>query len=408
MTLLRALAVLSFVAACGEVHEYPDGGGGDDDDVDAGIGGDDGGGGDTTPPDTTFQVVPPALDNSTSVRFEFTANEPSTFTCQIDGGAAVACESPRMVVGLADGPHTFSVRATDLAGNVEVDPAVHGWSIDSTTPDTQIDDGPTGAVAAATARFTFSSLDAGAGATFDCALDSDAFAACTSPHDLSALAEGAHMFRVRVTDATGNADPTPAERSWTVDTVAPTVSIAQPTTPTSDATPTFTFTTGGAPTVVECRMDGATYGACSTPTTHTPAALSPDGPHTFEVRVADEAGNTATASTTVDLDTMAPTIMINTGVANGGATNDTTPTWGFSTAGSPTTIECRVETVSFGACTTSYTAPTLAPGSHVLTIHVVDAAGNESTVTRSFTLDTTPPTASFTTVPPASALDVTA
>ena len=132
-----------------------------------------------------------------------------------------ACTSPYAFSGLADGAHSFQVRARDAAGN-ESAAASYGWTIDTTAPETTIDSGPVGTVGSAEAIFTFSS-EAGAG--FECELDGGGFAACTSPKTYSGLAEGAHTFRVRARDAAGNADPTPATRSWTVDTVAPDTTI---------------------------------------------------------------------------------------------------------------------------------------------------------------------------------------
>ena len=49
--------------------------------------------------------------------------------------------------------------------------------------------------------------------------------ACTSPAPLTGLAQGMHAFAVRATDAAGHDDPSPATRSWTVDTVAPEVAF---------------------------------------------------------------------------------------------------------------------------------------------------------------------------------------
>jgi len=56
---------------------------------------------------------------------------------------------------------------------------------------------------------------------FQCALDAAAFAACTSPQAYSSLAAGTHTFQVRAVDSGGNADPTPATRSWTVQSQQP-------------------------------------------------------------------------------------------------------------------------------------------------------------------------------------------
>jgi hypothetical protein len=63
-----------------------------------------------------------------------------------------------------------------------------------------------------TARVTFSSDDAEA--RFECRLDGGAFGACVSPADYAGLAAGTHTVDVRAIDLAGNADPTPASRSF--------------------------------------------------------------------------------------------------------------------------------------------------------------------------------------------------
>jgi large repetitive protein len=62
---------------------------------------------------------------------------------------------------------------------------------------------------------------AGGCSTFQCSRDGASFAACTSPKSYSSLSQGNHTFQVRAIDNAGNVDPTPASRSWFVDTVVP-------------------------------------------------------------------------------------------------------------------------------------------------------------------------------------------
>jgi hypothetical protein len=85
---------------------------------------------DVTPPDTTITSGPASSTTSTSASFAFTATEAgSAFECQLDGGAYGSCTSPKAYSSLAVGSHTFSVRATDAAGNTDATPATATWTI---------------------------------------------------------------------------------------------------------------------------------------------------------------------------------------------------------------------------------------------------------------------------------------
>jgi hypothetical protein len=99
-----------------------------------------GGGTDTTAPQTTITSGPPATSTSTSASFAFTSSEAnSTFQCSLDGAARAACTSPRTYSALSTGSHTFSVWATDAAGNTDATAATQTWSVGSgggTTPQT--------------------------------------------------------------------------------------------------------------------------------------------------------------------------------------------------------------------------------------------------------------------------------
>jgi hypothetical protein len=87
---------------------------------------------DTTPPVATIASV---STNAGEAVFTFSSSEPgSTFECALDGGAFAPCASPQSYSALAYGSHTFSVRATDSAGNTGPD-ATHAWSYPQPLPD---------------------------------------------------------------------------------------------------------------------------------------------------------------------------------------------------------------------------------------------------------------------------------
>lgn len=86
---------------------------------------------------------------------------------------------------------------------------------DTTPPETTIDSGPGGATPDHTPTFTFSSNEP-ADASFQCAVDGGAFAACSSPHTTATLPPGTHTFKVVASDASGNTDASPATRTFEV------------------------------------------------------------------------------------------------------------------------------------------------------------------------------------------------
>lgn len=116
-----------------------------------------------------------------------------------------------------DGARTLTALAVDASGN-QATSAAATVTVDNTAPDTTIVAGPTDTVTSATATFEFTATEA---ATFECALDAGAYAACSSPMTYDELAEGEHTFAVRAIDAAGTVDATPATATWTIDTGAP-------------------------------------------------------------------------------------------------------------------------------------------------------------------------------------------
>lgn len=86
------------------------------------------------PPDTSIDSGPASLTNATTASFGFHSPAgDATFQCGLDGAAFTACASPKSYSGLAQGPHTFAVRAT-ASGGTDPSPATSSWTVDLTPP----------------------------------------------------------------------------------------------------------------------------------------------------------------------------------------------------------------------------------------------------------------------------------
>lgn len=168
---------------------------------------------DTTPPIVTLTAKPAPMYNSTSGSVSFTANEPSTFTCSLDGGNAVSCTSPWTFTSLAEGSHTLAITATNTAG-LTSGSVSHSWTIDTTPPETVFTGQP--ANPATSLPYTFSFIASEPGSTFECTLDGGTYAVCTTPYSLTNLSNGIHVLQVRAKDPIGNYDITAASYTWTV------------------------------------------------------------------------------------------------------------------------------------------------------------------------------------------------
>jgi subtilisin-like proprotein convertase family protein len=87
---------------------------------------------DLTPPQTQIDSAPKATlktkAKSAPYSIVFSADETATFKCSLDGAAPTSCTSP--ATGEAKkGPHTFSVTATDAAGNPDPTPPTATWTV---------------------------------------------------------------------------------------------------------------------------------------------------------------------------------------------------------------------------------------------------------------------------------------
>lgn len=331
---------------------------------------------DGTPPQTTITGPPAGPVNTTAGLPDFTSSEsPASFQCRVgNAGAWTQCSPPQQITFPGEGSHMFSVRAYDSAGNVDPTPASRTWTVDLTAPNTSISGGPAGAVAATDATFSLSS-SASDQAGFECRLDGGAWEACSSPRQLTGLADGDHTFEARTLDTAGNRDESPESRSWTVDTTAPGTSILTgPSGSVSSASAAFTFTSPEAGVSFECRLDGGAWEACTSP--RQLSGLT-DGEHTFEVRGIDAAlnveGSPATRIWTVD--TTAPETTITSGPADPASSPDAS--FGFSSADSDVAgFECSLDGAEWVACNSPQQFTGLADGPHELQVRATDGVGH--------------------------------
>jgi hypothetical protein len=87
----------------------------------------------TDPPTATITAGPGegSIISDPTPSFGFKSSEPgSLFQCRVDAGAFKSCSSPRTLEPLADGVHTFSVRAIDAPGNVGA-PVARSFTVDA-------------------------------------------------------------------------------------------------------------------------------------------------------------------------------------------------------------------------------------------------------------------------------------
>jgi hypothetical protein len=172
--------------------------------------------------DTALTDGPAPLEATRTATFDYSTGAGTAFECSLDFGAFTACGTgttgSRTVTVTTDGVHNFRVRAR-TGGWIDAVAAARSWTVDTAAPNTTLDPlagpGEGSVVTSTTASFGFTSTEP-ADARFECRLDAQPFAECTNPRQLNGLAPGAHTFEVRAIDKAGNADPTPATRSWSV------------------------------------------------------------------------------------------------------------------------------------------------------------------------------------------------
>lgn len=273
------------------------------------------------------------------------------------------------------------------------------------------------------------------GQTYDLTLNSASGkweATITAPGKTSYnLAGGYYNVSVEATNEAGtkgSADASTVDGLKLVvkETVAPVITIVSPTAgayvANSKQPVVFNITdeTGGSGVDISTlvvKQDGTAVAAANiTHTaitngysmTYTPSAALSDGSHTVTINCKDHDGNAAAEkSTTYTVDTVPPTLNVTSpadglitaasSVTVAGTTNDATS--------SPVVITVSLNgtdqgTIPVGTGGTFSKVVTLKEGSNTIIVKAKDAAGKESSVTRTVTLDTSVPKIKAATITP--------
>jgi hypothetical protein len=334
---------------------------------------------------------PAAATNQTNANFAFTSNVPSglDYECKLDSAPSwTPCNSKTASYsGLADGSHTFRARA--IAGGNDVGSTSYTWSIDTVIPVYTVNGAPSGLVNTRSANITFTVGKTMPPGSARCSLDGATPTACTSPQNLTGLADGPHSFAVSGTDSVGNFGST--TKNWTVDATKPVASIdSGPVGVSSTADVDFTFSATDNMTAnpaIQCQIKNRkddtvvqTWTACTSPYHQ----VRPTGKWQLQVRASDNAGNVSDVQTyDWDANTAEPVIIGDTFTFNGdptvghsGGTSSSDAEFEFEAAtyeldendepveveGTNFTYECWLDEVPLGACESPMTLHDLTGG----------------------------------------------
>jgi hypothetical protein len=177
-------------------------------------------------------------------------------------------------------------------------------------------------------------------------------------------------------------------QAFTVDLLPPTVSItAQPPALSNNANPSFTFAANKVGTTFQCALDAAALAPCTSP--HSYPGLT-TGSHTFTVQTTDAFGRvSAPVSASFTLDTVPQAVSIT--AQPPALSNNTNPSFTFSASKAGTTFQCALDGAALAPCTSPLGFTALPDDAHTFTVQGTDPAGNSSSASAAFTIDTTPP-----------------
>ncbi len=353
---------------------------------------------DTTRPEVLLATVTPGrVGPRANVRIEFGVSEPVRELDVEVEGAKVSCSMAsdtdysclhQLLGSETDGPQQVTIRVADAAGNVGEGGT--SFVLDATPPSLQILKSPPPLTDRTDGTVEFQANEE---ASFSCALDGAAPAACSSPYTFTRLAETTHVLLLRARDLVGNVGETTFE--FRVDATPPDTRIDAAPPLTSARTRVEVAFSATEDATFACRLDTAEFAPCTSP-----AQLEgySEGQHRFEVRSTDRAGSvdSSPAAAVFTYDATAPVTTLESLADDGSADRDLR--FGASEDAS---FECWRDDQPATACSSPWPLRGLADGAHRVFVRATDAAGNVEALpaTASFLVDRTGPSAYFVKTP---------
>ena len=353
-----------------------------------------------------------SLTNAANCHFAWTGGDGGSglagFRYSVDGAAWSELVTVHDVTlpGIADGVHSFQVKAIDLAGNSAT--ATVGFTVDRTVPALAITSDVEGAhygqIAGNSVSVSWSGSDTGSGVAYYLFRLNGAEIAnqTTTTMYLPDLPDGHYRFDVRAYDRAGNM----VQRSLniTVDMISPTLTIESPA-GTCNSTAIGASWTGSDPASgiagYQYSLDGAAWSSVGSLSEAVLEGVN-DGVHSFQVKAIDNAGNSAFASVEFIVDATSPALDITSPAPgsyfNHTAGNDVTITWSATDAGEG--MDHYLVRMNGGGWAEQTAANLslhgLEDGPYRIDVRAVDAAGNVAERSVGFTVDLTPPTLAIT------------
>ncbi len=261
---------------------------------------------DTTPPALTLQApgTKKTGNGETQVTFNWNSDDAgASYTLTVDG-KDYSVSGTTYTLTLKDGSHSWSVTATDAAGNSATAKG-DAFTLDATPPTLTLKTPQVQAVDANNVRVTLSWSAEGA-SSYEVKVDGVSKYSGKDSSCVLTLTSGKHSYSVTATDASGNS-VSKSDEAMMSDTVAPKVTLQAPSKKTlgnGRSNVTFSWQSNENATYV-LTVDGLTYAVVGT--SHD--LVLEDGKHSWSVKATDVAGNASTQTgTAFELDSTAPTL----------------------------------------------------------------------------------------------------